>query len=455
MHTDEAVHGIKLGELLDSGSFIYDPVEYHGPTLAFTTAALAKLSGKTAITEIDDSFLRLIPALYGIALIAMLPLFPLGRWTIFWAALFTAVSPVFTYYSRYFIMEVPFVFFLALAIACGARYWQTKKIPWILASGAAIGLAHATKETVVIHLGAAGLALGILWLCHKRPPLPWKHLVFGGAAATIASALLFSSFGTHPHGIWDSIDTYRYYLTRSGGEGHEQPFFHYAQLLGWSTRSGITFTEGAVLLLALIGGINAKTGLTRFLALYTLSSFLVYSTLSYKTPWTILATYHGAVILAGYGAAWCIGMLRHPAFKVATCVLLLLASWNLVSQNVLANGRLAADQRNPWVYSHTTTNFQRLVQRLDDLRPFSRKPLRVQVVLPEFGWPLPWSLREYPTTGFQTEMPKGIDAEVFVNNSSDPIPGYAIDGPYGLRPGVFIYAHIRDDLWDQLLESRE
>ena len=455
MHTDEAVHGIKLGELLESGSFIYDPVEYHGPTLAFSTAALAKLSGKTTIAEIDDSFLRLIPALYGIALIAMLPLFPLGRWAVFWAALFTAVSPVFTYYSRYFIMEVPFVFFLALAIATGARYWQTKKVPWILASGAAIGLAHATKETVVIHLGAAGLALGILWFYHKRPPLPWKHLALGSAAAAITSALLFSSFGTHPQGIWDSIDTYRYYLTRSGGEGHEQPFYHYAQLLAWSTRSGITFSEGAVLLLALIGGINAKTGLTRFLALYTLFSFLVYSTLSYKTPWTILATYHGAVILAGYGAAWLIGRFRHPGPKAVSCALLILASWNLVSQNVLANGRLAADPRNPWVYSHTTTNFKRLVQRLDDLRPFLDSPLNVQVVLPDYGWPLPWTLREYPTTGFQTTMPEKIEADVFVTDSGEAIPGYAIDGPYGLRPGVFIYAHIREPLWQSLLKSRE
>ena len=454
MHTDEAVHGVKLGELLDSGTFIYDPVEYHGPTLAFTTAILAKFSGKTAITEIDDAFLRLVPALYGIALIAMLPLFQLERWSLLSIAIITAISPVLTYFSRYFIMEMLFAFFLALAIAAGARYWQTKKIPWILVSGAALGLAHATKETIVIHLGAASLAISILWLCARRPPLPWKHLAIGTAAAACTSTLLFSSFGSHPQGIWDSIDTYRHYLTRSGGEGHQQPFWHYAQLLGWNTRSGITFSEGTILILAIIGSLSAKTSLTRFLGLYTLFSFLIYSTLSYKTPWTILATYHGAVILAGCGATWIITRLQHLAWKATSCAILLAASWHLLTQNTLANGRLAADPRNPWVYSHTTTNFQRLIQRLNDLRPLSEKPLSVQIALPEYGWPLPWSLRKYPTTGFHTEMPKAIQADVFITNSTDTIPGHTVDGPYGLRPGIFIYAHIRQDLWASLLKTR-
>ena len=38
MHTDEAVLGVKLEEFLESGTFVYDPVEYHGPTLAYSAA---------------------------------------------------------------------------------------------------------------------------------------------------------------------------------------------------------------------------------------------------------------------------------------------------------------------------------------------------------------------------------------------------------------------------------
>jgi predicted membrane-bound mannosyltransferase len=40
MHTDEAVDAIKFGALLEKGSYIYDPAEYHGPTLNYFTCRL-------------------------------------------------------------------------------------------------------------------------------------------------------------------------------------------------------------------------------------------------------------------------------------------------------------------------------------------------------------------------------------------------------------------------------
>ena len=33
MHNDEAVNGIKFGQLWDHGGYKYDPNEYHGPSL--------------------------------------------------------------------------------------------------------------------------------------------------------------------------------------------------------------------------------------------------------------------------------------------------------------------------------------------------------------------------------------------------------------------------------------
>ncbi|MCB0293433.1 MAG: hypothetical protein KDH97_24480, partial [Calditrichaeota bacterium] len=37
MHTDEAVHAVKFGALLEEGFYEYDPFEYHGPTLNYFT----------------------------------------------------------------------------------------------------------------------------------------------------------------------------------------------------------------------------------------------------------------------------------------------------------------------------------------------------------------------------------------------------------------------------------
>jgi len=35
MHGDETVHAIKFGELLEQGSYKYNPIEFHGPTLNY------------------------------------------------------------------------------------------------------------------------------------------------------------------------------------------------------------------------------------------------------------------------------------------------------------------------------------------------------------------------------------------------------------------------------------
>jgi predicted membrane-bound mannosyltransferase len=53
MHTDEAVHAIKFGALLETGTYRYDKNEYHGPTLNYLTLLPAwllsrRLSAKSA-----------------------------------------------------------------------------------------------------------------------------------------------------------------------------------------------------------------------------------------------------------------------------------------------------------------------------------------------------------------------------------------------------------------------
>ena len=41
MHNDEAVNGIKFGQLWEHGGYKYDPNEHHGPSLYYATLALA------------------------------------------------------------------------------------------------------------------------------------------------------------------------------------------------------------------------------------------------------------------------------------------------------------------------------------------------------------------------------------------------------------------------------
>src|SRR4051812_6905593 len=163
MHNDEAVNAIKFGRLFEKAGYRYDPNEHHGPTLYYATLWLAKLTRAPDFAHFTETRLRALTVLFGVGLILLLPLTVdgLGRRGTIWAAIFTAVSPAFVFYSRYYIHEMLLVFFAFLALAAGWRYWQSRRIGWALLAGAGVGLMYATKETFPITLAAAGLALAV------------------------------------------------------------------------------------------------------------------------------------------------------------------------------------------------------------------------------------------------------------------------------------------------------
>src|SRR5262245_46251413 len=95
MHNDEAVNGIKFGELWEHGRYKYDPNEHHGPSLLYATWSLSRLTGAPDIQHFSETRLRSVTVLFGLGLICFLPLIVdgLGRTGVAWAALFTAASP--------------------------------------------------------------------------------------------------------------------------------------------------------------------------------------------------------------------------------------------------------------------------------------------------------------------------------------------------------------------------
>jgi uncharacterized protein (TIGR03663 family) len=147
MHADEAVHADKLGTLLEGGGYVYDPSEYHGPTLYYLTLPSAWLRGASRYVEVDEVILRAVPAALGVALVAA----HLGARAFLGvpgaavAAMLAALSPAMVFYSRYYIHETPLVFFTFGALLGGCGY--LRKRATALQTGACVGLMHATKET--------------------------------------------------------------------------------------------------------------------------------------------------------------------------------------------------------------------------------------------------------------------------------------------------------------------
>src|SRR5437899_3518533 len=261
-----------------------------------------------------------LTVVFGIGLILLLlPLRDaIGTTPVIWAALFTAVSPAFVFYSRYYIHEMLLVFFTALAITAGWRYWRSRKLAWALLAGAGVGLMHATKETFIISLSAILLAL----VCNQRwyrlfdvskapdKPTPWNHAHTAVAAAVwlVIALLLFSSFGANTSGISDSVRTYSSWFNRAGGESpHIYPWpFYFQRVLFFHPPGGPAWSEALIGVLAIIGAAagfvrralsDANGCFVRFIAFYTFILAGEYLFISYKTPWCLLGFWHVSILL--------------------------------------------------------------------------------------------------------------------------------------------------------------
>ena len=483
MHNDEAVNGIKFGKLWEHGGYKYDPNEHHGPSLYYATLALSRLTGAPKdFDQLSESRLRLTTVLFGVGLILLLPLVAdgLGRKATVWAALFTAVSPAMVFYSRYYIHEVLLAFFSFLALAAGWRYWRSRKLGWALLAGAGVGLMHATKETFVISLAAAALALGMnqlwnRWLDAAVPPAPPRRLGLKHLAAAVAvwlsvALLLFSSFFTNAAGLLDSVLTYLPWLRRAeGASPHIHPWYFYLQrLLFFHAAKGPVWSEALILALAAIGawaafvrrGLgDASASFVRFLALYTLALTSAYSLISYKTPWCLMGFWHGMILLAGVGAAWLIRSARQRILRLALDVLLLAGAGHLTWQAWLANTTYAADRSNPYVYAQTSPDLLNLVRKVEALAQLSPEgnQMLVKVVVPDGDyWPLPWYLRNLKKIGWWDQLPADPFAPVMIVSAElraalDEKKTHLMIGYFQIRPQVFLELYVDVKLWQAWL----
>ena len=485
MHNDEAVNAIKFGQLWNHEGYRYDPNEHHGPSLIYATFALEWLTGASDLDHFTDSRLRFVIVLFGLALLLPLALLPdaLGRTGVIWAAVFTAVSPALVFYSRYFIHEMLLVFFTVVAMASGWRYWRTRKLGWILSAGAGLGLMASTKETFVISLAAAALALGLNQVWNhvldasgppvKAPPFNIWHLAAGLGVCLAVALLLFSSFLTNLSGPLDSIRTYLPWANRAAGESpHVHAWYFYLQrLLFFHVAPGPTWTEALIFVLALIGGIagfrrrrlsGANASFVRFLAIYTFLLTAFYSLLAYKTPWCLLSFWQAAILLAGVGAAVVLRTVATRARRGIVTGLLLIGATHLAWEAWSADTTYAADPRNPFVYAQTSPDLLNLVKQVEALTAVDPRGhnLVLKVIAPEGDyWPLPWYLRRFKQAGWWDHLPEDPYAPIMIVSANlhaglDEKKTHLMVGYYQLRPQLFLELYVQLDLWKEWLAHR-
>ena len=449
MHTDEAVHAEKLRALMERGEYRYNPLEYHGPALNYFTLPVLALSGRPRYADLREWQLRILPALFGVALLLLLAgcADGLGRPAAALAAVLMAVSPAMVFYSRYYIMEMLLAFFTVAAIVFGWRYARSGRLGWAAAAGAAVGLMHATKETWVLSGGAAAVALAVAWawgrwvrgdgprtrpfgndvpvgdIRGEAPRLRALHVLAALAVAAGVSVALFSSFGTNWRGPADSVLTYVYNLSRAGGGAdataghlHVHPWDYYLRLLLYERHGrGPLWTQSLIVALALAGAAAAfvprrqvadgagHRSLLRFLAVYSFLLLGIYSAIPYKTPWCVVAPLTGLILLAGAGAAAIVRWLRKLPLQVAAGAVLAAGTAQLAWQAYRADfdPRYVASNYNPYVYAQALRGAADLglrVEQVAAVAPGGFAAMIVKVVATDHHdfWPLPWYLRRLP-----------------------------------------------------------
>ena len=484
MHCDEAVHALKCNDLWQTGEYKYDLHEYHGPTLYYCTLPIIWLSGAKDFGETAEWMYRLVPVLFGIGLILLLPLIRdgLGRWAIVWAAMLTAISPAMSFYGRYYIQETLLVFFTFAAIGCGWRYVRSRRTVWAILAGGAIGLMHATKETCIIALSCLLAALIINTLWHWRPSgirvairgyVRGKTLIPALLVGLVISITLYSGVFTNASGPLDSIKTFTTYFDRAGGHGlHDHAWDYYLRMLIYTHYApGPWWSEAFIVVLALVGMIAALSGrgpsdayipFLRLLTIYTLLMVVVYSAIPYKTPWCLLGFLHGIILLAGVGAVVLVQWVRLLPLRAIAVALLLAGASQLGWQAYRANTKFCADYRNPYVYSHPRFQIVELARRVEDIASVhpNGKAMMVKIMAPDY-WPLPWYLRRLTRVGYWENVPDDPEAPVIICDSSlqeilasKLVKDYQMNS-YGLRsPHVVLWLYVDRELWNKYVDER-
>jgi uncharacterized protein (TIGR03663 family) len=494
MHGDEANQAVKAGLLLETGVYRYDPSEHHGPILYWLTLPALSLSGAADLADSREASCRIVPVVFGAGLIVLLLLVidGVGPGPVVVAAVLTAISPAMVYYSRYYIQEMLLVFFTFAAIGCGWRYFRTRRAGWATAAGASLGLMHATKETWILAGAAtlASLALTGLWT-RWRDGTPWTlrpylrpgALLAALAAACVVAVALFSSFGADWQGPLDSVLAYGTYLRRGSESGiHTAPWYEYLRwLVAFRPARGFFWTEGLIVGLAAVGCVYSlslreragarRAAFCRFLTFYTLVLLALYSAVPYKTPWCLLSFLHGMILLAGVGACAILRWVRILPLQLLASGLLIAGAVHLGWETYWLSFRLYADQRNPYVYAHTSSDVLHLAAQIERLARAAADghEMAIHVVTAENYWPLPWYLRRFD----RNRVGYWPDAAAWARDAAGrPPPSLILLTPdaqatvddhlrkaynkqmiFGLRPGVLMSVYVRDDLWQAFLTA--
>src|SRR2546423_6827154 len=181
-HFDEGINGWFVDQVMHNGFYRYDPTNYHGPLHFYVLLLSETLFGRNLWA------LRLPVVFASIGCVWLTLKFePLvGRNVSRIAALAMAVSPGFVFYGRYAIHEVWLALFTMMFILGLLGLWKSGTTGYLWCAGLGLAGMILTKETYIIHVVCAVVAIPVLIVSHLLTRLPdakaarqtWSYIDF-------------------------------------------------------------------------------------------------------------------------------------------------------------------------------------------------------------------------------------------------------------------------------------
>ncbi len=458
-HFDEGINGWFVDQVMKNGFYRYDPTNYHGPLHFYVLLLSEALFGRNVWA------LRLPVVLVSIGCVWLCFKFEplLGRNVSRIAALAMAVSPGFVFYGRYSIHEVWLVLFSMLFILGLLGLWKFGTPNYLWCAGMGVAGMILTKETYVIHLGCAALAIPALMVSNALNRLPdekparqtWTYVDLAMVIGVGIVAIVFFYSGTFFHwsGVKGIYQAYAaWFATGHEGHGHEKSWYYWLELMA---RYELPVLAGVLLCLFCQRFNNLSL---RYLAIYGAGTLIAYSIVHYKTPWCIiniawpfLFIFGAALILSPlkldmktYGIltltlcallGWAVGArifgqfaawwpfwvipgaalifvaLRDRRVICAISGLLLCAS---LGSTIWLNYFRCTTDTEPYVYVQTYNDIFKLTEPL--LKLAKRNPIYYQLtghMIRTSAYPLPWILGDFPHIGYYEHgnSPENLDAD--------------------------------------------
>ncbi len=182
-----------------------------------------------------------------------------------------------------------------------------RRNPWVLCLSGVILLTLITiKETALVSWFSivAATALTYLLLSLEKRPSEWMQSLENTVINTLKGcytdalfkylfpavvcfilggtvfAVLYSSFGANPHGIYDGLTSWMYWKNTGAQSGHVKSFGYYTDIvLTYDFMLTFLFFTGALVTLY-----TSRDRYKIFITFWALVVWLIYSIIPYKTP---------------------------------------------------------------------------------------------------------------------------------------------------------------------------